>query len=167
LPSTSGSILDFAVATPTAGSASLAFVPLDVAALAAAPRVVVVGKASEVAAAVGGLGLGVSADLVAALAGGDSAKAGDAGKVVSTWFQGAGAAGAPLQHLAFVLLPEVASRHNHPARPDALPSLLKTAVGAAGSSGAPSFCFRSWRMYASLGVDFWAILITDTKGPLE
>jgi hypothetical protein len=70
---------------------------------------------------------------MAALVGSDQAKAGDAGKVVTTWLSGG--SGLPLQHLSLVLLPEAASRHNHPARPDAVPKLLKSAMSAAGSSG--------------------------------
>jgi len=133
MSSTPSSVLNFAQATPTDGSASLSFVPLDAAALAAAPQLVVVGKGSELAATVGGLGLSASTDLMAALVGSDQAKAGDAGKVVTTWLSGG--SGLPLQHLSLVLLPEAASRHNHPARPDAVPKLLKSAMSAAGSSG--------------------------------
>jgi apolipoprotein N-acyltransferase len=148
MSSTPSSVLNFAQATPTGGSASLSFVPLDASALAAAPQVVVVGTGSDLAATIAGLSLSASTALTAALVGGDQAKAGDSGKVVTTWLSGS----SPMQHLSLVLLPESASRHNHPARPDALPKLLKSAMSAAGSSGASktnssSACFPSQRNF--------------------
>lgn len=56
----------------------------------------------------------------------DSAKPGDAGSGASTWVEG------PISRVAIGVLPELCSRHNSPARPHALTSLVRQLVTGDG-----------------------------------
>jgi len=133
---------------------NLTFQSLSRATLEESSSVVIIGRGDMLASALAG-GLSGLFDASVSDAMLKSRKAGDSGVTVSSWLPTP--SGKP-RHITLVhfccccvanavrnrecslpfkqvQLPSKASRHNSPARPDAIPSLLKTAASSSGSKG--------------------------------
>jgi probable aminopeptidase NPEPL1 len=102
----------------------LSFIPLDHGSLKSS-NVIVIGRNELMAEATAGLGVIPHGSLLDALTQGS---AGDRGKTTSAYI----GEGEALRHLSLVRVPSKASRHNAACRPDAVTSLFKTAMSAAG-----------------------------------
>ena len=111
-----------------APAVKLEFASVEAATLKAAESLIVVGRPESLAAATGAF---VDAALLEVMVG--KGKVGDAGKVANSWAPPA-VDGGKMRHLSIAMVPSKASRHNTPARPDAVTALLASALGA-GSNG--------------------------------